>query len=136
MSAHIAPLAAEKASATVPTLGEVMAGGNLALKTCLQRSSEFKSRLASRQIDPLIVSAHCLLRMPRYVWVVEAIDRRWRSANQPPVLAQAIFDSTSDDIAPDCLGGDVHGFAFGVHTTGKPKDLVIGPPAPYKTGAP
>ena len=34
--------------------------------------------------------------MPRYIWVIEVVDRQRRHANQPDILGEVILDSTHD----------------------------------------
>jgi hypothetical protein len=135
MSAHLAPIVSAVSKTTVLTLDQVRAGDNLAVKTYLQRSNDFKAGLVKRGLQREIVHAHCLARMSRYVWVVEAQDRRLRAASLPCVVGQAVFDSTSDDITPGLLVADIHGVAFGMATTGQGKELVVSFPTPYLSGA-
>ena len=135
MSAYIAPIVSSVSKATVLTLDDVSAGDNLAVTTYLQRSNDFKANLSGRGVPNEIVQAHCLARMSRYVWVVEAIDRRLRSADLPCVLGQAVYDSTSDDITPGLLVADIHGVALGLSTSGAGKPLAVAYPTPYSSGA-
>jgi hypothetical protein len=134
MSAYIAPAVSSASKTTVPTLEQIHAGDNLSVKTYLQRANDFKANLASRHAPAEIVQAHCLARMPRYVWVVEAIDRRLRAGGLPCVIGQAVYDSTSDDVTPGLLVADIHGVAFGISTDRKGKLPVVGPNEPYLSG--
>jgi hypothetical protein len=70
------------------------------LRTFLVESTTFKQNLASRGMpDPL---ASLLRRTPmsRYIWIIEVVDRRERSAGRPDVLGEVILDATITQFEP------------------------------------
>lgn len=73
---------------------EALANGDLAWRTFAVPSNGFKSRLAIRGLDASLVSLYRTTQMPRYIWVIEAVDRGARSASKPDVLGEIILDST------------------------------------------
>lgn len=73
---------------------EALANGHLTWRTFAVRSNAFKSRLALRGLDPTLVSLYRTTHMPRYIWIIEAVDREARGASRPDVLGEVILDST------------------------------------------
>lgn len=72
--------------------------GRLRFRTYAIRSTEYKQRCASRLPD----DATRLFRLqhwPRYVWIVEAIDRSLRRRQAACVLGEAVIDATGSDLA-------------------------------------
>jgi hypothetical protein len=70
------------------------------LRTFLVESTTFKQNLINRGMpDPL---ASLLRRTPmsRYVWVIEVVDRRERSAGRPDVIGEVILDATITQFEP------------------------------------
>lgn len=66
----------------------------LTWRTFAVSSSEFKGRLRRRRLPETLERIYRLVQLPRYVWVVEAVDRDARDAQLADVLGTAIFDST------------------------------------------
>jgi hypothetical protein len=64
------------------------------------------------------VREYRLARLPRLVWVVEAVDRRRRQRGEPCVLGEAVFDSTSTDYDSHELIVRVPGACLVVQTDG------------------
>ncbi len=81
-------------------LHQLDAKGHLAFRTFAISATAFKEAALSRGLDPASVREYRLARMPRLVWVVEAIDRRRRRDGKPCVIGEAVFDSTSTDYDP------------------------------------
>lgn len=83
----------------------------LTLRTYAIDSGRFKERLAKHCKDDRIVEEISYLRLPRYIWVVEAIDRPRRDRGRDPevVVGHVIFDATSDEQEPRVLSTRVPG---------------------------
>ncbi|MBI2169870.1 MAG: hypothetical protein HYU28_10310 [Actinobacteria bacterium] len=79
--------------------------GHLTVRTYATSSNRFKERLKARCPDDVVVSHYMLAGLPKYVWVVEAVDRRERGhyPEKPSVLGEVVFDATSDDHDPSLL---------------------------------
>lgn len=93
----------------VEDLTTLIAAGRLALRTYAIESNEFKSGLASRGFTPETASRYRLARMPRYIWVVEAVDRSLRQQGKSAVLGEVVIDATSSEHDPRPLVLRVHG---------------------------
>lgn len=129
-----APIAGSSAGgAGVQTLPALIAANRLALKTYAVKSSDFKSSLKRRGLPTEIRREYQLARFPRYVWVVEAIDRDLRDSGQPCVLGEAVLDATSSDHAPDHLALHLHGVMWLQQTDGI-RFPIVGSPNPYLSG--
>ena len=77
-------------------LAQAHAGDHLTFQAYGQRSSVYKQALVLRAgFDPGLAREYRLSNWPRNLWVVEAIDRRLREANQPCVLGEVIVDPTA-----------------------------------------
>jgi hypothetical protein len=57
------------------SLDDLIAANRLSLRTYAVRSNHFKEKLGSRGLPDSIVQEYALARLPRFIWVVEAIDR-------------------------------------------------------------
>jgi hypothetical protein len=115
-------------------LDELIKKGRLRAHTYVIRSNQFKRHLADRGVSTNARRAYAFARLPRYIWVVEAIDKRLRDKDKPCVLGEAVLDATSPDEVPRVLAGHIHG-AMGVQSTsGLRKDMVFGSFTPYRTG--
>jgi hypothetical protein len=76
----------------------------LTVRTYAIEASRFKRELVDRFDDPRVIEHYRTLRMPRYIWVVEAIDRAARRRpDRRCVLGEIVIDSTSDDRDPAVL---------------------------------
>jgi len=127
---------ADAAGGTPPftRLSQLVSSNRLALRTYAVPSNIFKERLAARGVVPGIVREYCLARLPRFVWVVEAIDRQLRSASQPCVLGEAVLDATSTDHAPEAISLHIHGVMWLQQTSGKIRFPIFGDSTPYSSG--
>jgi hypothetical protein len=115
-------------------LSELVSSDRLAVRTYAGPSNTFKEALAGRGMAPNIVREYGLARLPRYVWVVEAIDRKLRGAGKPCVLGEAVLDATSSDHAPEVISLHIHGVMWLQQTSGKIRFPIFGAPAPYSSG--
>jgi hypothetical protein len=124
-------------SAQVPTAGEVsslIASRDLSLHTYVTLSTRFKRGLAARGMDQRLAREYRLSRMPRYVWVVEAVDRRLRSSGRPPVVGEVILDATSTDMDWRVVAVHLPGVAAIYRTNGRVRFPIQCGPRPYMTG--
>ena len=74
--------------------------GHVSFRTYAITSTAFKAAAIARGLDDIAAREYRLARLPRLVWVVEAVDRRRRALGQPSVVGEAVFDSTSTDFDP------------------------------------
>jgi hypothetical protein len=72
---------------------------DLTYRTFAVLASAYKTRLARRGIDPELARLYRLAHMPRYIWVVEAVDRAARRDGRPDVLGEMIMDATMSEYA-------------------------------------
>jgi len=98
------------------TLAGLQDDVRLTFRTTAMASSHFKECADDRGLDGETVRELRLARLPRLVWVVEAIDRQARADRRPCVVGEAVFDSTSSDSAPNLLALRVPG-ALLIHQT-------------------
>lgn len=75
------------------------AASELTYRAYAVRGTDYKSRLKDRGLDPGVASLYRLAHMPRYVWVVEAVDRAARKLGHPDVLGEFILDATISEHA-------------------------------------
>lgn len=84
-------------------LSNVLSDERFALHTYAVKSNRFKTGLSARRMPDDIATAYCLAALPRYVWVVEAVDRRLQDDGKPCVLGEALYDATSSRYRPEML---------------------------------
>jgi hypothetical protein len=92
--------------------------GNLSVRTYAIDGSRWKERFAAGCTDPHMLEEHRFLRLPHYVWVVEAVDRTKRG-QASAVLGHVLFDATSDEQQPTLLASRVPGLFATEGSTGK-----------------
>lgn len=80
-------------------LAERLVNGEIVLRTMLRTGASFKRDVAKQTSSDQILRDIRYARLPHWVWVVEAHDKE-RCDSGPCVVAAAIFDSTSFDLAP------------------------------------
>lgn len=108
----------EAAARGVTPAGTVAAkfqDGDLSFRAYAIDASRFKRRFAGHVADPTVLSAYRGTRMPHYVWVVEAINRPARQADgagSACVMAEAVYDATSDDRDPRLLAMRLPGIVY------------------------
>ena len=104
--------AAREGSNTYPAAQDILNLLNakqLEARTYFSTSNRFKERFRKRSSDKVVLREYSLARMPRFIWIVEAIDRQSRDKGTALgisydknrcVLGEVIFDATSDDADP------------------------------------
>lgn len=124
-------------ASSVPAAQQVvdLVGANdLRLRTYSLPANEYKRRLEGR-VDESLLREYRLARFPRYIWVVELIDRVRRRAGDPKcVLGEAIFDATSSGRRPEPLALHVPGAAYIVSSDRQVRGPIMCAPDPYETG--
>ncbi len=83
------------------TLATLELQNRLTFRTIAMTSARYKEMAMARKLDIPSARELRLARFSRLVWVVEAIDRKGRSAGKPSVVGEVVFDSTSSDAAPN-----------------------------------
>jgi hypothetical protein len=109
-------------------------------RTYLIRSNEFKEALIDRGLPTELAMAYRIMPMPRYIWVIEVIDRKLRNESSPDVLGEVILDATltqfeplSDPTSVMALHVDNFAYVTGVDQTPSTRlSLPVG--ATYATG--
>lgn len=84
-------------------LRKLLDARRLTFRTLAMKSSCYKKAASDRHLDKAPVREIRLARLPRFVWVVEAVDRQARERGRPCVVGEAVFDSTSSDANPNVL---------------------------------
>ncbi len=133
--ARLADLASQPPNSTNALLS-LLHHNNLRLRTYAIPSSDFKNRLPCRGMDDVLVRAYRLARLPRFIWVVEALDRTRRDKGSAHVVGEAIYDSTSSQYDPEILACHVPGIAWIRKTDGSLNGPIACDPKPYETGCP
>lgn len=74
--------------------------GTLTVRTYAIRSHEFKAKAEGR-LPQQLAALYRLAHWPRWIWVVEAIDRNYPDANppMPGTIGEVIIDATASDLA-------------------------------------
>ena len=70
------------------------------LRTFLLESTRFKQGLSARGVPEPLASLLRRTPMSRYIWIIEVVDRRERSAGMPDVLGEVILDATLTQFEP------------------------------------
>lgn len=86
-----------------PQLAEMEKGlldGSVELRTMLRTGASFKEDIATLTRSDQILHMVRHARLPHWVWVVEAHERKRCDTAKPCVLATAVFDSTASDFEP------------------------------------
>jgi len=79
-------------------LGQRVAADDVSLRTMLIPGREYKQKLLAQTRPVDVVRELRLARLSNWVWVVEAHDRAARTAGNPCVLAEFVYDSTSFEV--------------------------------------
>ncbi len=88
--------------------------GHLSLRTYGVSSVRFKAGLEARNIPDEVAALYRMANWPRYVWVVEAVDRAARDAGQPAVIGELILDATAHHL----VAVDDQGPILALHVAG------------------
>lgn len=118
---------------------DALSGQYLTFLTYAIRSNDFKLGTRGRGLGDQISALYRYAQLPRYLWVIEAVDRRLRDGGEPCVIGEALIDATAptEDKGDALLGVHVGGKArlhlpdFDVHWTADWPDF-----APYSSGCP
>jgi hypothetical protein len=116
------------------SLQDLVDDNRLSIRTYIAASTAYKDELTSRGYDAASAAAYRLARMPKFVVVVEAIDRALRDAGQPSVVAEVLFDATSSDIQPDIIAARVHGLLTVQRTDRSKHGPLLTSASPVRTG--
>jgi hypothetical protein len=116
------------------SLEDLASSKRLALHTYAMRSNAFKEKLRTRGLPTAVRREYALARLPRFVWVVEAVDRQLREGGPRCVLGEAVLDATSSDHAPQQLALHIHGIMWLQQTPGNVRFPIFGDAVPYVTG--
>lgn len=79
---------------------EGLVDGSIELRTTLRTCASYKHAVGELTRSDEILSLLRNARLPHWVWVVEAHDRKLCEKGEPCVVAAAIFDSTAFDSEP------------------------------------
>lgn len=80
-----------------PLSAGAQAADALTFRTYAVLSNDYKARLFGRGLHPDLVRLYRLAQMPRYIWVIEAVDRVARAAGGPDVLGELLLDATMSE---------------------------------------
>ena len=61
------------------------------LRTFLVRSNYFKETLTARGVPAELAASYRLASMPRYIWVIEVVDRQLRRMRLPDVIGEIVL---------------------------------------------
>ena len=85
-------------------------------RTYLISSRNFKQGLVQRGVPGVLATAYRLTFMPRYIWVIEVVDRQRQHEKQPDILGEVILDSTMSKYAtvkdPGVVALHADGFVY------------------------
>jgi hypothetical protein len=68
---------------------------DLTLRSYADSGADFKREFGERVRDPVASRIMGHAALPKYVWVVELIDRQRRTEDRPPVLATVVLDGSA-----------------------------------------
>jgi hypothetical protein len=100
----------------------------IVLRTTLRTGASYKEEVASQTSKDKSLQTVRYARLPHWVWIVEAHDKARCDKGEPCVVATAVFDSTSFDLAPPLDVLTVPGIL--VVYPPEAADPVIGPGSP------
>ncbi|WP_419909912.1 hypothetical protein [Candidatus Poriferisodalis sp.] len=127
----------DQQSVVASQLHDIVANGRFSVRSYAMRSNRFKSELPTRGVPSDVAVAYRLMSLPRYVWVVEAIDRARRDRGEPCVLGETLWDATSSDHRPEVLTSHMAGFmliASNVRSCSESPIFVSADFQPYESG--
>lgn len=67
---------------------------SVTIRTYAMLGRDLKDNMAARVDDKNLIRRLNLLQLPKYVWVAEAIDRKLRANDKPPVVATIVMDAS------------------------------------------
>jgi len=81
-------------------LTEGLMAGEIVLRSVLLEGADFKHRVRALTSSEEVLRLVRYARLPHWVWIVEAHDKRLCAQGRPCVVATALFDGTSFDRRP------------------------------------
>jgi hypothetical protein len=75
-------------------------GGGLSIRSRLIEGRRYKAVASRQERDPNATRIVRMSQLPHWIWLVEVQDREAREKEQPCVVAEMVFDSTSHDERP------------------------------------
>jgi hypothetical protein len=118
----------------VPQLAQMasdLSSGKIELRSSLKLGSDFKKEIESKTSSAEVLRALRLARLPHWVWTVEAHLRDACETDEPCVFAEAMYDSTSFDLAPRLICVSLPGVVAVYPPDGGQTVIVAGGPAPW-----
>lgn len=77
--------------------------GDVSVRVQLIEGRVLKAVMSAQGRGSQAASIYRMARLPKWVWVAELQDRKLRADNEPCVLAEIVFDTTSPDEVPITL---------------------------------
>lgn len=114
--------AASVLAADHPQVSEVLESldaKTLALRTFSNSSNHFKHELIKRCRDEKLLREYRVARFPRFIWVVEFVDRQKWKAGEASVFGEIVFDGTSTDWYPRPIAVHLPGVILTLTTEGE-----------------
>ncbi len=87
-------IGAARLRAAYQRTGEPLDPATTSFRATPVQSNEFKTSLESRGMAGHQAAVYRRMPMSRWIWVIEAVDRKLRAAREPCVLGEAIIDAT------------------------------------------
>jgi hypothetical protein len=113
--AHLGLLSFAAGEAAPPEwarLGERLRRREISLRTVLKSVRDYKEQLAQQGRARESVRVLRFAHLSHFVWVVEAQDRERRRRGEPSVVAELVFDATSNDRDPVHSAVTLPGLSF------------------------
>jgi hypothetical protein len=96
----IRSLGASGVTSPLTLLSNRLVANELRLRTFLLPNNRYKEDVAKRGRSESVVRALRLNQLPHYIWLVEIRDAARDDAGEPAVLADFVYDTTSQDQSP------------------------------------
>lgn len=114
--------------------------GQLRFRTYVTTGAQFKEGVVGRLPEEL-ASFYRTIHLPKYVWVVEAIDESLAIRNEPCVVGEALVDATAHHLAgpdsPALLARNVGGNAKATSLDHRETlEVIVDAMHPYESGLP
>lgn len=122
-------------------LAEAAGSQSLAFSTYGVGANQYKEALQARAgIDASVASRYRLSLWPRNLWIIEAVDRRLRSAGERCVLGEVIIDPTATQYPspkePGIIAAHAPGLLWSITPDTKEESTETVGALPYQTGRP
>jgi len=112
-------------------LADGLEDGSIELRSSLRESKRFKRSLAEQTSSPEVLRMLRLAHLSHWVWTVEAHAVAACGHGDPCVMAEAVFDSTSFDLAPRQSAVSLPGVVAVYPPGGGQAVIASGGPAPW-----